>query len=69
MKKFKDFLEEADKPRPHPSYIKKLGMQASSWAGFKHHLVKIGVLKTVDHDTPEECKIAYAKRWGRTLHK
>lgn len=40
-------------------------LRIGSWGGFKHHLVRMGVISNVDCDVPEDWKKAFCKAFGR----
>lgn len=50
---------------PTAKYVRSL--RVGGWAGFKHHLVRIGVLESVDQDTPIQWQRAFCAAFGRTL--
>lgn len=53
------------KPRPTAAYVRSLRL--GGWGAFKHHLVRIGVIATVDCDAPVEWQRAFCRAFGRTL--
>ena len=54
-------------PAPTAKYVRSL--RIGGWGGFKHHLVRIGVIANVYCDTPVEWKRAFCAACGRTLYE
>jgi hypothetical protein len=62
----KEIKMQTTKPAPTAKYVRSVG-PFGGWGGFKHHLVRIGVIANADCDAPIEWQRAFCAAFGRTL--